>query len=91
MDRKSDSDSFHDRLTAALKSADADRLAHELTDARAADIAESFELLSDEERSAVLFALPPHTAAEVVVMLDEAVRGEVVEDLDTESLTEIVT
>jgi magnesium transporter len=91
LDRKSDRDSFHERLTAALEAEDRDRLARELAEARAADIAESFDLLNDEERSEVLFALPPHTAAEVVVMLDEAVRGDVVDDLDTESLTEMVS
>lgn len=81
---------LHQQLVAALSSDDDKRLAAELVQTRAADIAESFELLSDEDRSRVLFALPPHTAAEVVVMLDEAVRGDVVDDLDTESLTEIV-
>ena len=83
--------SFHERIVAALSSGDESTLADELTHARAADIAESFELLSEEDRSRVLFALPPHTAAEVVVMLDEAVRGDIVEDLDTESLTEILS
>ena len=83
--------SLHDRLVAALESADEASLASTLTKARAADIAESFELLSDEERSQVLFALPSHTAAEVVVMLDEAVRSDIVDELDTESLTEIVS
>lgn len=82
---------FHQQLESALSSKDDVRLAGELAHTRAADIAESFELLSDEERSRVLFALPPHTAAEVVVMLDEAVRGDIVDDLDTESLTEIVS
>lgn len=91
MAQKSENKSFHDRLTAALESDDGPHLVQALAGARAADIAESFELLSDEYRSEVLFALPPHTAAEVVVMLDEAVRGEVVDDLDTESLTEIVS
>ncbi|UCE59503.1 MAG: magnesium transporter [Phycisphaerales bacterium] len=88
---KSEIDSFHERIDAALDSGDDVRLGEELQSARAADIAESFELLGDEERSRILFALPPHTAAEVVVMLDEAVRGDVVEDLDTESLTELVS
>jgi magnesium transporter len=82
---------LHNQLVTALESGDDSRLASTLTDARAADIAESFELLSDENRSHILFALPPHTAAEVIVMLDEAVRGDVVDDLDTESLTEIVS
>ncbi len=82
---------LHEQLLAALSSDDDKRLADELAQTRAADIAESFELLRDEDRSRVLFALPPHTAAEVVVMLDEAVRADVVDDLDTVSLTEIVS
>jgi magnesium transporter len=82
---------LHNLLVAALESGDDRTLTSTLTDARAADIAESFELLSDEDRSHILFALPPHTAAEVIVMLDEAVRGDVVDDLDTDSLTEIVS
>jgi len=82
---------LHDRLTALLSEADDQRLAAKLSGVRAADIAESFDLLSDEARSRVLFALSSRTAAEVVVMLDEAVRGDVVDDLDTKSLTEIVS
>ncbi len=84
-------ESLHERLVDALGRADEAALASALTDVRAADIAESFELLGDEERSRILFALPSHTTAEVVVMLDEAVRGDVVEELNTESLTEIVS
>ncbi|GAG26154.1 unnamed protein product, partial [marine sediment metagenome] len=80
-----------DRLREALEDADEVRLAGELLEAHAADIAECFEELSDEERSRIIFALPPHLTAEVVGKLDEAVRGEVVEELDTEALTEIVS
>ena len=82
---------LHPKLLAALEAEDQAQLTEVLAGARAADIAESFDLLDDENRSHVLFALPPHTAAEVVIMLDEAVRGDVVDDLDTESLTEIVS
>lgn len=84
-------DNFYERLVAALSAEEDTALTDTLSHVRAADIAESFELLSDEDRSRVLFALPPHTAAEVVVMLGEAVRGDVVDELDTESLTEIVS
>lgn len=82
---------LYESLVQALETSDSAALASALADAPAPDIAESFELLDDDERSRVLFALPPHTAAEVVVMLGEAVRGDVVEDLDTQSLTEIVS
>lgn len=88
---RTDRENFHERVVALLKSADEQQLAGELADVRAADIAESLELIDDEGRSRILYALPPHTAAEVVVMLDEAVRGEVVDELDTRSLTELVS
>lgn len=82
--------SFHQALEAALKQGDDRALAELLSQARAGDIAESFELLDDEERSRILFALPPQTAAEVVMLLGEAVRGDVVDDLDTADLTRLV-
>lgn len=82
---------LHDRLTATLQSKDDAALARILSGARAADLAESFDLLSEDDRSRIMFALPPRTAAEVVVLLDEAVRGDVVDDLDTQSLAEIVS
>ena len=84
-------DAFHSQLVETLEDQGGTGLARLLESAQAPDIAESFELLDDADRSKVLFALPPHTAAEVIVTLDEAVRGDVVEDLDTESLTEIVS
>lgn len=82
---------FHDSLTAALAVEGDDALTTVLADARAADIAQSFQLLSDEDRSRIIFALSPVIAAEVVGWLDEAVRSDVVDELDTESLTEIVS
>ena len=88
---KSEQQDLLTRLEELLDVGDAARLAGELSEVHAADIAECFEGLSDEERSRIIFALPSHTAAEVVGMLDEAVRGEVVDELDTESLTEIVS
>jgi len=88
---KSEKEKFHERLEVTLEQGDDARLTQVLSNARAADIAESLDLLRDEERSRIIFALPPHTAAEVVILLDEAVRGDVVDDLDTESLTEILS
>jgi magnesium transporter len=86
-----DADKLLEHLSEALKEADDERLVHELAEVRAADIAECFEELDDAERSRIIFALPSRTAAEVVGLLDEAVRGEVVDELDTESLMEIVS
>jgi len=82
---------FHAQLTAGLEVQDDAQLSALLDKVPAADIAESFELLQEEDRSRILFTVNPHTAAEIVILLDEAVRGEVVDDMDTESLTEIVS
>lgn len=78
-------------LEAALEQRDDAQLAAFVENTRAADIAESFNLLDDEDRSRILFALPPRTAAEVVNLLDDAVRGDVVEEMDTEALVELVS
>lgn len=82
---------FHEELVRTLEEGDEAKLREILSNALAADIAESFDLLDDENRSRVLFALPPQTAAEVVTWLDDAVRGEVVEEMDTAALTELVS
>jgi magnesium transporter len=84
-------DNFHDRLVATLAQNDDEALTLLLAEARTADLAESFDLLKDEDRSRMMFALPPRTAAEIVAHLDEAVRGDVVEDMDARSLSELIS
>ncbi len=88
---QSEQTDFHKKLLQVLESQDGLVLNEELAEARAADIAESFELLDDERRSQILFSLPPRVAAEVVVLLDEAVRGEIVDDMDARSISELVS
>lgn len=83
--------SLHEQLVTALAEPTDAALSAALASARAADIAQSFQLLGDEDRSRIIFSLPPATAAEVVVLLDEATRSEVVDELDTPTLTEIVS
>ena len=78
------------RVEALLESSDDEPLRRELAEDRPEDIAEVFELLDDQQRSRIIFALPPRTAAEVIALQDEADLGEVVEDLDDEKLTELV-
>jgi len=78
------------RIKTLLDSPNDAALVEELVADRPEDVAEIFELLDDEHRSRIIFALPPRTAAEVISLLDEAERSEVVEDLDDEKLTELV-
>jgi magnesium transporter len=84
-------DALHRKIVGALRSRDANELSSALRDVRAADIAEVLDLLEDEERSRLLYSLAPRLMAEVVVLLDEAVRGEVVEDMAGDKLTELVS
>ncbi|MCP4247575.1 MAG: magnesium transporter [bacterium] len=86
-----DSQQILERVRAILDGGDDAALIRELAEDRPEDIAEVFELLGDEQRSQIIFALPPRSAAEVIALLDEADRGEVVDDLDDQKLTELVT
>ena len=87
----SEQTSLYERIVEALQSPDNARLIEVLAEANAADIAETFDLLTDEERSRIILdGLSSHTAAEVVVMLDEAVRGDLVDDLKPQQVMEIV-
>lgn len=61
-----------------------------LAEAHPADIAEVYELLDDEKRSRLIFAMDPRMTAEVIMLLDEAERGEIVEEMDGQALTQIV-
>ncbi len=79
-----------ERIRALLASPEDEPLVRELEADRSEDLAEVFQLLGDEERSRIIFALSPRAAAEVVALLDDADRGEVVEDLDDHKLTELV-
>ncbi len=80
-----------DGLRSVLATGDENALSAALATMRAADIAEIIDLLDDEERYRVIWALDSRSAATVVSMLDEAVRGEVVEDLPSGTLEQIVT
>ncbi|UCG16328.1 MAG: magnesium transporter [Phycisphaerales bacterium] len=81
----------YEGVNAALRADDPASLSAALSGVHAADIAEIYELLADEDRSRLIYALPAPTAAEVVVLLDEADRGEVVEDISRAELTELVS
>ncbi len=87
MDKNPIAESLAGRVAAA---GDAPALRSAVAGVHAADIAEAFELLDDQARSALLYALAPRIAAEVIVLLDEADRGELVEDMDEASLTQVV-
>lgn len=81
----------YEKVKAALQHEDGSALTESLSEIHAADIAEIYELLDEEERSRMMFALPPGMTAQVVVFLDEADRGEAIEDMSQAELTELTT
>lgn len=62
-----------------------------LAELHAADVADCLESLSEEDRSRVIFLLPPRTAAEAIVLLEEAVRSEMLDQLQPEQVSAVLT
>ena len=56
----------------------------------AADIADLLEQIEPEQRSRILFLVPPHVSAGIIVHFDEATRSDVLEDYTNEQLTEVL-
>lgn len=88
---KSELDQFLQKLRTALASEEDGAVAQAIEGVHAADVAEVFPLLEEEEQSRLFYGLPARTAAEVVIELDEGERADVVEDLSSTALTEIIS
>jgi magnesium transporter len=86
----SEREEFLTNLRSLLEGGQETEIARALSEMWAADIAEVFEDLTDEQRSSVLFALPPHTSAEVVILLRDAVREDLVDEMDDSAIREII-
>lgn len=82
---------LHEQLGQILQKEDEVGLREYLRDIDPADVAEVFELLEDVDRSRVMFALHSGAAAELIALLDEAVRDEVVDELPGDRLAAMVT
>ncbi len=78
-------------VRAALDRSDSGRLASQLAEVHPADLADIYSVLNDDQRSQLVFLLPPPATAALIAELDEAERSEAVEDIDTADLSEVVT
>ncbi len=78
-------------VRAALDHSDSGLLAAQLAEVHPADLADIYSVLNDEQRSQLVFLLPPPATAALIAELDEAERSEAVEDIDTANLSEVVT
>ena len=61
-----------------------------LEDLHAADVADCLEQVSEEERSRIFFLLPPRMVAEAIVLLEEAVRSDVLEDFSDQEVSDVL-
>ncbi len=77
-------------LRVLLDGADDEALRSFLADLHAADVADCMEQVAEEERSRILFLLPPRTTAEAIVLLEEAVRSDVLEDFTNEQVSDVL-
>ncbi len=79
-----------DRLRELLETADDAALRAYLADLHAADVADFLEQVAPEERSRILFLLPPRVAAEAIVLLEEAVRSDVLDVLTDREVSNVL-
>jgi len=79
-----------DRLRTLLGSADDEALRAFFAELHVADIADCLEQIEAEERSRIIFLLPPRTTAEAIVLLEEAVRSDVLDDFNEEQVSEVL-
>ena len=83
-----------DELLAALKQllaeSDEEALRVFLADLHVADVADCLEEMPEEDRSRILFLLPPRTVAEAIDMLEEAVRTDVLEGMPNAEVSKVL-
>lgn len=87
---KRDTQQLYEDVKNALRSGEPAALSQVLSDAHPGDIAEVYDLLDDKDRSRLFFELPSQTAAEVVVLLDEAERDVAIEEMDRDGLVALI-
>lgn len=89
-DRAGNGERLFQQLRDLLKSNDTERLRSFLADLHAADVADCLEQVDPEQRSHLLFLLPPRMCAEAIVLLEEAVRSDVLDDLTDEEVSDVL-
>lgn len=89
-DGSGDSKRMFQRLGELLEGADEEPLRAFLAELHAADVADCMERVEPEERSRILFLLPPRTTAEAIVLLEEAVRSDILDEFNEEQVSEVL-
>lgn len=78
------------RLHQLLEQNDDEQLRAFLADLHVADVADCLEAMPEEDRSRILFLLPPRTVAEAIDLLEEAVRSDVLEGMPSNEVSNVL-
>lgn len=89
-DRSVEGVEVFERLRLMLADPDDAPLRTFLADLHAADVADCLEQVEEEQRSRILFLLPPRTCAEAIVLLEDAVRSDVLDDLTDQEVSDVL-
>ena len=90
MQTSDNSETIFKELREHLDRADDDALRAFLADLHSADVADCLEQVEPEERSRIFFLLPPRTTAEAIVLLEDAVRSDVLDDLTDAEVSDVL-
>ncbi len=89
-DRSIEGVEVFERVRSLLAGPDDAPLRAFLADLHAADVADCLEQVEEEQRSRILFLLPPRTCAEAIVLLEDAVRSDVLDDLTDQEVSDVL-
>lgn len=81
---------FFDRLHQLLERSEDDALHAFLAGLHAADVADCLEQVEPEQRSRMMFLLPPRKWAEAIALLEEAIRSDVLDDLTDDQVSDVL-
>lgn len=88
--RQEDLSAILTALQQLLEQGDETQLRTFLADLHAADVADCLEALSEENRSRLLFLMPPRTVAVAIDMLEEAVRSDVLDGMQSAEVSQML-
>ncbi len=89
-DRSDESGQLARDLQHLLVVGDDNALSAFFNDLHAADVADCLETIEPENRSRIMFLLPPRKWAEAIALLEEAVRSDVLDDMTDNQVSEVL-
>ncbi|MFH1416681.1 MAG: magnesium transporter [Planctomycetota bacterium] len=89
-DRSDNGGRLAQELQELLGDADDNAISAFFAELHAADVADCLEAIEPENRSRIMFLLPPRKWAEAIALLDEAVRSDVLDEMTDDQVSEVL-